>query len=277
LEYVVARDLEHAVALKAAGHTVLAGGTDHYPVRVGRPLTEPIVDIAALDDLRGIAHVDGHFRFGGLTRWADVVVADLGRGFDGLRAAAREIGGPQVQHAGTVAGNLCTASPAADGVTAFLALEASVECTGRDGVRVLPLGEFVTGYRETALAPDELVTAVLVPEAVAEAGSAFVKLGLRRYLVISIAMAAAVLTIDADGRIAVARVAVGACSPVARRLEELEAELIGRTAADLPEVTEAHAAALTPIDDVRGSAGYRRHAARELAARAIADAVRAAS
>ena len=273
-DYVVARDVDEAIRLKAEGRTVLAGGTDHYPVRVGRSTSsEPVVDITGIPGLRGIARDGDVWRFGALTRWADVVRCDLPRGFDALRDAARDVGAVQVQNAGTIAGNLVTASPAGDGIPSFLALDASVEVAGPRGVRVLPLGGFVTGYRATALEPDELVTAILVPASVGEAGSAFLKLGLRRYLVISVVMVAAQIEARA-GAIAAARVAVGACSPVARRLPELEADLIGRSVgADLASVvTPAHLAPLTPIDDVRATAVYRLGAARTLVGRAVVEA-----
>lgn len=273
-DYVVARDVDEAIRLKAEGRTVLAGGTDHYPVRVGRSTSsEPVVDITGIPGLRGIARDGDVWRFGALTRWADVVRCDLPRGFDALRDAARDVGAVQVQNAGTIAGNLVTASPAGDGIPSFLALDASVEVAGPRGVRVLPLGGFVTGYRATALEPDELVTAILVPASVGEAGSAFLKLGLRRYLVISVVMVAAQIEARA-GAITAARVAVGACSPVARRLPELEADLIGRSVgADLASVvTAAHLAPLTPIDDVRATAVYRLGAARTLVGRAVVEA-----
>lgn len=272
--YVRAADVAEAVALRAAGRTVLAGGTDVFPTLVGRPSDGPFVDITGIPSLRGIALEGETWRLGALTTWADVVRADLAKGFAGLRAAAREVGAVQIQNAGTIAGNLCTASPAGDGVPAFLSLDASVECTGPGGTRVLPLSSFITGYRKTALEPDEIVTAVLVPASSGDAGASFVKLGLRRYLVISIVMVAAQVVVGADGTIAAARVAVGACSPVARRLEALEAALVGRRPDDdlTAAVTMEHLAPLAPLDDVRGSADYRMRAARTLVGRALVEA-----
>jgi CO/xanthine dehydrogenase FAD-binding subunit len=272
-DYVVATDVAQAVALKAAGSRVLAGGTDHYPVLVGRPPVGPVVDITRIASLRGIAREGDRFRFGALTTWADVARADLPRGFDALRAAAREVGAVQVQNAGTIAGNLVTASPAGDGVPSFLALDASVEVTGPKGARELPLSSFITGYRATALAPDEIVTAVCVPASVADAGSSFQKLGLRRYLVISIVMVAAQIE-SAGGKVTAARVAVGSCSPVAQRLPAFEADLVGRGVGDdlAALVEERHLAPLSPIDDVRATAAYRMRAARTLVGRAICEA-----
>jgi CO/xanthine dehydrogenase FAD-binding subunit len=153
----------------------------------------------------------------------------------------------------------------------LLALDAEVELAGPKGSRRLPLATFLTGPRATARRPDEILTAVLIPAAALAGRSTFLKLGARRYLVISIAMVAVRLA-AADGRISAAALAVGACGPVATRLPELEARLIGAPAAPaLAERIEAAAlaAALRPIDDVRACAAYRSDAAAELLRRAL--------
>jgi CO/xanthine dehydrogenase FAD-binding subunit len=179
-----------------------------------------------------------------------------------LKQAAREVGGRQIQNVATVAGNLCNASPAADGVPCLLALDAEIEIAGRHGHRLLPLARFITGPRRTALMPGELVVAIHVPRPQSEARSAFLKLGARRYLVISIAMAAATLECAGDV-VSRARIAVGACSAVAQRLPLLEAALQGAAvdASLADRVDPAHLAPLSPIDDVRGSGAYRNDAA----------------
>jgi CO/xanthine dehydrogenase FAD-binding subunit len=269
--YLRPTDLAEALAaLAESPMTVLAGGTDFYPARVGKPLADDILDVTALEPLRGIADAGDHIRIGATTRWSEIVAAPLPSWFDGLKLAAREVGGVQIQNAGTVAGNLCNASPAADGVPPLLALDATVELASRRGRRVLPLAAFITGNRRTARERDELMTAVLVPKPRHPARAGFAKLGARKYLVISIVMAAAVLEMEA-GRIAAARIAVGACSPVARRLGDLEAALIGRPCApglgDI--VAEASLTPLSPIDDVRGTAEYRSDAAVTLLARLL--------
>jgi len=271
VEYLVPHDLADALEMRTGGRMVLAGGTDVYPSHVGRPL-EPVVDISGLSELRGISETSDGYRLGALTRWADVVEAPLPSGFDGLRAAAREVGSVQVQASGTVGGNICNASPAADGVPPLLTLDASAEIASVTGTRVLALEDFITGYRQTALAPDELLTAVLIPREMAQARAAFSKLGLRRYLVISIVMVAATIAVGRDGRIERSRVAVGACSPVARRLSELEAELVGRSVdEDLSALARPeHLSGLEPIDDVRATALYRRDAALTLVRRTLA-------
>lgn len=250
--------LDEALNALARPHTVLAGGTDFYPARVGRPITEDVLDVSAIAELKGISSDAQGWRLGATTTWSELVEADLPPLFDGLKQAAREVGGRQIQNAGTLAGNLCNASPAADGVPCLLALGAEVEVAGSGHRRRVPLRQFVTGVRRTSLAVDELVTAIRVPHPRHEALSGFLKLGARRYLVISIAMVAATLEV-ADGRVASAAIAVGACSPVAERLPALEAALLGATLdAHLPDRVEAaHLTPLAPIDDVRGSTAYR--------------------
>lgn len=264
--------LDQALGLLAAGDSrILAGGTDVFPSLGSRPLAGPILDLSRLTAIRGIAQAGGQIRIGGATTWSDLIAADLPPGFAGLQAAAREVGSVQIQNRGTLAGNLCNASPAADGVPPLLALDAAVELQSAAGLRVLPLGAFITGNRQTLRRPDELVTAILVPEALARGRSSFLKLGARRYLVISIAMIAATLVAGESGAIATARVAVGSCSAVAQRLPALEAALIGRPLAPGlgDAAAAAHLAALAPIDDLRASADYRRDAALVLLRRTL--------
>jgi len=260
---------EALAALKGGNLTVIAGGTDFYPARVGRPLDEDILDITAIPSLRGIEDKGGHWRIGATTTWTDVLRADLPPLFAGLKLAAREIGGVQIQNTGTVCGNLCNASPAADGVPALLSLDARVELDA--GAGLLPLAEFITGNRRTLRRPDQLVTALIIPKPDGRSAGHFLKLGARRYLVISIVMAAASLAVDDRRRIRLARVAVGSCTPVACRLPRLEAALAGQQADGnlgalvLPD----HLSALAPIDDIRASADYRREAAVTLVRRLL--------
>jgi len=260
--------LEDALAIRAGEDvTVLAGGTDVYPAKAARAgwgdmRHADILDISALPGLRGIAEEAAGWRIGALTTWTDLIRAELPPLFDGLKLAAREIGGVQIQNRGTLAGNICTASPAGDGAPNLLTLDASVELASTQGRRVVPMVEFIDGYRHTQCRADEIVTAIQVPKPRAEARSRFLKLGARHYLVISIVMAAGVIETDAAGNIAAARLAIGSCSAVPQRLPVLESALAGQplgAAADV--VAPAHLARLAPIDDIRGSAVYRRQAA----------------
>src|SRR4051812_33058844 len=195
--------IAQAARLLAAGPwAVLAGGTDLYPAHVGKPVASPLLDITAITELRGIRRDGDGWTIGATTTWSDVVRAELPAAFDALKAAAREVGGAQIQNSGTVAGNLCNASPAADGVPPLLALGAEVELASTLGTRRLPLSQFIFGNRKTARAAHELLTAVLVPAWPEAAHSSFIKLGTRKYLVISIVMGSAAVAFDEGGRIA---------------------------------------------------------------------------
>ena len=222
--------LDEAVHVLAAhGGQILSGGTDFFPALGDRPLPDSVVDVSAISEIKGITVETGHIRIGGLTTWSQVIAAPLPRCFDALKGAAREIGSIQIQNRATVAGNLCNASPAADSVPPLLALDAEVELTSVTGSRRLPLADFIVGNRKTLRRVDEILTTVIVPRRLDDAASAFLKLGARRYLVISIAMVAATIKTDAAGPVAEARVAVGSCSATAQRLTALETGL-GRKA-----------------------------------------------
>ena len=270
--YFRPNSLQEALSVLAdTGATVLAGGTDVFPSLGDRPLSGPVLDISRLAEIRGIQFTSEHVVFGARTTWTEVIAAPLPRGFDGLKAAAREVGSVQIQNAGTIAGNLCNASPAADGVAALLALDAEVTLSSRSNSRALPLSEFILGNRKTARRPEELLTSIRVPRRVENALSVFLKLGARRYLVISIVMVAANLVVDPAGEIREALICVGSCSAAALRLAELERALIGLPARPgLRQIVKAaHLAKLSPIDDVRASAEYRRDAALTLVGRAL--------
>ncbi|NKC33179.1 FAD binding domain-containing protein [Falsiroseomonas selenitidurans] len=259
--------LDQALAIRAgADVAVLAGGTDIIPARTARaawgdPPRQDVLDISAIPGLNRVETTETGWRIGCLVTWSGLLRAGLPPLFDGLCQAAREVGGAQVQNRGTLAGNLVTASPAGDGIPNLLALAAKVELASAEGRRILPLAHFLTGYRATALRRDELLVAVQVPRLDGAQGG-FRKLGARRYLVISIAMAAGVVALDGQGRIRTARLALGACSAVAQRLPALEAALRGVTLAEAAQVPQAaHLDGLAPIDDIRASAAYRRDAA----------------
>lgn len=269
----------------------LAGATDLYPAHVGLPVASTWLDLSRIAALREIAPVEREgrawLRIGSLVTWSMLRRAAhpllSGPRFDGLRAAAAEVGGLQIQNRGTLGGNLCHASPAADGVPALLAIDAEVELARTAGSRRLALSDFVLGPRRTARRPDELLTAVWVPldrAGGSDTRTIFLKLGHRRYLVISAVMLALRLEWSPAGRILDAGAAVGACGPRAVRLPGLAEALAGL---DVPALlrfaddcrrTGSQAAAtllapLSPIDDLRGTREWRLRAAGELLARAL--------
>ena len=272
--YLRPRDLESALAAMAESpRTIVAGGTDYYPARVGRPLDDDVLDVTGIESLKAIEDLGDRYRIGALVTWTRIIEAALPPMFDGLERAAREVGGVQVQNSGTVVGNVCNASPAADGVPNLLALDAEIELASCDATRSVPIGAFITGNRETVRARDEIVTGISIPKPAEGTTSSFLKLGARHYLVISIVMTAGVLEPAPDGTVASLRLAVGSCSAVARRLHALEDALRGRPidAALQGAVTEDHLAELSPIDDVRGTREYRMDAALTLVRRTMAE------
>jgi len=271
-DYVRPDTLPEALQLLArGGRMILAGGTDLYPATKRQSLNAPVLDISGLRGLRGISRDEDGIRIGACTTWSDIIAADLPPAFDALKSAAAEVGARQIQNVATLAGNICNASPAADGAPALLVLDAQVEMASPRGTRRLALTEFITGVRQTALARDEIVTGLFVPTASSSGTSSFLKLGARRYLVISIAMVAVRLDIAA-GTVAAAAFSIGSCSARALRLPGLEAKLVGRpakTGLSLCIEDIDVGAYLSPLDDIRASAAYRQRAAAELLRRCI--------
>jgi CO/xanthine dehydrogenase FAD-binding subunit len=251
-------------------------------------LAGPVLDLSGIAELCGIStdagqqnggqqtggHQFGDLRIGAATPWSEIATANLPPALWALQQAAGQVGGRQIQAAGTLGGNLCNASPAADGVPPLLALDAKVELASAHGTRRLALTEFLRGPRQTALHPGEVLVAVLIPEAALSGHSAFVKLGARSHLVISIAMVAARVVVTA-GRVAEAAIAVGSCSGVATRLPKVEVALQSAPVAEAVARIMAGDVgdALSPIDDIRASGDYRQAAAVELVRRAVGQAV----
>jgi len=275
LTYLIPTKLEAALkSLAQQQDKLVAGGTDVYPSMKQGHTPKSLLDVTRIKELMNITVTDTGFRIGAAVTWTEIVKAKLPATFDGLKHAAKEVGSLQIQNAGTIAGNLCNASPAADGVPPLLTLDARVEvASAARGARILPLQDFILGVRKTALGSDEIVTAIHIPTPPDGAGSAFEKLGNRKYLVISIAMTAALIKCDLRGLISEARVAIGACSPVALRLTQLEADLIGAKPSEV-EILPSHLSQLSPIDDVRGSGGYRLDIVQEQCRRAIQKAAK---
>jgi CO/xanthine dehydrogenase FAD-binding subunit len=257
--------------------SIVAGATDFYPASTtrqawGQPMPDKILDISCIKELQGIVASKDYLRIGALATWSDLLNFPLSPAFDALKKASRQVGGVQIQNRGTLVGNICNASPAADGMPPLLALDAEVEIASANGRRVLPLTSFVQGNRRTALEPGEIVTALHVPLPADREKSVFLKLGARSYLVISIVSVAANIAVDATNKITVARIAVGACSAVPQRLGLIEQRLLGLSMQEAAQqIKPEMLASLNPIDDVRASASYRRNAAWTLINRALAE------
>jgi CO/xanthine dehydrogenase FAD-binding subunit len=265
--------LDEALLLLAqARYTTVAGCTLYFLDPSRRVDDDCILDISNLDTLRGIRIGDDSVRIGALATWTDLITAPLPPAYAALQQAAGRVGGPQIRNVGTIGGNLCGAAANADGMPPLLVLGAEVELRAADRSRVLPLADFLLGARRTALQPDELLTAVILPGFTETTASSFLKLTARACQATSIVSAAARLGAS-QGRIVAAAVAVGSCSPVARRLARVEERLIGvsvgeRSLAELLSCPD-DLAPLAPIDDVLASAEYRRDAAATLVRRAL--------
>jgi CO/xanthine dehydrogenase FAD-binding subunit len=269
--YARPSDLDDALGLLAdCGARVMAGATDIFPGAGESPLRGDYVDVTNIAALRGVRLQGDAVRIGATTTWSEIVAADLPPAFDALKVAARDVGAAQIQNRGTIAGNLCNASPAADGVSPLLILDAEVELASRRGTRSIALDAFITGARSTLRAPDEVMTAVVIPLPARTMRSAFFKLGARRYLVISIVIVAVALDV-VEGIVRDARIAIGACSVVAQRIRQAERRLIGVPARPGlgGSIQAQDLAGLSPIDDIRATAVYRRDAALTLLRRAI--------
>ena len=237
---------------------VISGGTDYFPALKRCNGVKKLVSLMSVPEIQGLKSERTGIRMGAALTWTQLIKSDLPPAFDALKTAGRQVGSLQIQNAATVVGNLCNASPAADGMPPLFALNAEVELhSAMRGRRQVPLSEFVQGVRKTDRESDEIVTSVFVPNPPEGMQSVFSKLGSREYLVISIAMTALNVVLDKNGRVKDMRVAVGACSTVAQRLSLLENDARGKLLSEI-DLSLDHLAVLSPIDDVRASAMYRR-------------------
>jgi CO/xanthine dehydrogenase FAD-binding subunit len=280
-----------ALTLLKQGFLPIAGGTDYYPGKVGKPLVDNLLDLSAIADFDSVGKTGGSgLSFSALTTWkqcqSDFADGKLPIWCAALAQSSKDIGGWQVQNRGTLGGNLCNASPAADGVVALLALGAEVVLVGSAQqvasigykTRTLDLANFVLGNRLTAKQPDELLTQICLPEHSTNARSVFLKLGHRKYLVISIVMVAVLIDFDADGLVITCRIAIGSCAKAALRVTALEKQILGAHRSKILDIVGRNiievVSAIQPIDDVRGTSKYRKSAAQELVLRAFAEVLR---
>ena len=271
----IARTLNAACAALAAdpGALVLAGGTDlMVEVNRGGRTVGDVVVIDRVPELQGWDREGDVLRLGASLTYAEMADPSLASLVPALAQAARTVGSPQIRAAGTIGGNLATASPAGDTLPVLAALDAEVEIRSHQGHRTVPLDEFVIGVKANDLALGELIVAVRVP--VLDGPQEFLKVGPRNAMVISGASLA--LVVDQVGR--TVRVGLGSVAPVPLRAIEAEVMIAARldwvggrspTIQDVERFAELVADATRPIDDHRGSADYRRHSVGVLARRAL--------
>lgn len=274
-DYLRPRSLADALRARAdhPDYLLLAGGTDVMVGASHREAPAGVIDLFGLAPLVGIDRTDdGAVRIGASTTYRQLLGNDLiAKVAPALAAAAREVGALQIQARGTIGGNVGTSSPVGDTLPVLLALDASVEVASKGGERTVPYEDFCTGYRTTALAPDELIVAVRIPAAAAETRQFWRKVGTRRAQSISKIAVAAAARIGDDGAVANARIGLGAVKERPIRARAAEAELIGQVPSDevADRVRDAVQQDISPIDDVRSTADYRRTVAGNVVARFV--------
>ena len=253
---------------------VLAGGTDlMVAVNAGTTVVPAVVALTSVDGLRGVRRDGDDLVLGAMTTYTEMLTGDVAELAPGLAQAARTVGSPQIRNAGTIGGNLATASPAGDTLPVLAALDATVELVGPDGARSMPVTDFLVGPKRSALGVSELISAVRLP--VVAGPQQYRKVGVRNAMVIAVASLALVV----DRTVGTVRVGLGSVGPVPLRAPDAEA--FAASAVDWSTGTlidpsaavrfgELVAEAARPIDDHRSTASYRRHAVAVLARRALA-------
>jgi CO/xanthine dehydrogenase FAD-binding subunit len=258
VEVITPRTLDEALRVKAERPDArpIAGGTDLLvELNFDRARPETILNLAEVAELKGWSRDNGVVRLAAGLTYTEAMQRELARLFPALAEASRTVGSPQIRNRGTIGGNLGTASPAGDAHPPLLVGQATVEIGSSRGVRTLPLTEFFLGPKRNALAEDELVLAVLIEPS--GQPQTFMKVGPRNAMVIAVCS----LAVCADRERGELRAAYGSAGPVPALVN---APLAARD--DFPEIV---AEACSPIDDVRGTADYRRHALRVLTRRAL--------
>ena len=258
MEVVSPTSLDEALRVKAEHPEAvpIQGGTDvMVELNFDRRRPELLVNLNEIPELRGWSREGGGLRLGSGLTYAEAMEPPLAELLPALAEASRTVGSPQIRNRGTLGGNLGTASPAGDALPPLLVEEASVEVMSVRGARTLPLREFLIGPKRNAAAPDELITAVrVVPSGAAQT---FMKVGPRNAMVIAVCS----LAVVADRERGELRASFGSAGPVAG--------LVSCPIEEAPSFAERVVEASSPIDDVRGTADYRRHALHVLATRAL--------
>lgn len=274
-DFLQPNSLAEALHMRAEhpDYVVLAGGTDYMVGMRERPPAPGLIDVFGLAELCAVEHKGNATSIGAAVPYAALLADNtLAKRFPSLRACVRQIGAVQIQSRGTVGGNIATSSPVGDTLPVWLALAAEVEVVSIGGARRIPYDDFCTGYRQTALRSDELIKAVHVP--VTTARVYWRKVGTRHAQAISKVMIAAAAVVD-GGLVKSMRIALGAVADRPLRFPQIEALAVGRepSAALAEQLKDALSAAITPIDDVRSSADYRREVAGNMLARFIKELV----
>lgn len=280
MRYVAPESLDAALGLLAdAGGTarVLAGGTDLLVhMRGGRVAPTLLVDVKRIPELRTLEPCDGGWRIGAAVTGMELIEHDsFAAAWPGIVDGVRMIGSIQVKGRATLGGNLCNASPAADGVPGLIAAGALATLVGPAGRREVPVEQIATGPGRTCLAPGEVLVSFLLPPRPPGSGDAYLRFTPRTEMDIAVVGAGVNLTVDGGGVCRQARVSLGAVAERALLVPEAAAALVGTKVdeAALQRLAEAASAACRPIDDKRGTREFRTRVAGVLARRAAARAL----
>jgi CO/xanthine dehydrogenase FAD-binding subunit len=252
------RSLEEALQVRAEHPDALPiqGGTDvMVALNFDRARPAAVLNLNEVSELRGWSRENGTLRLGAALTYSEAMSGDVAEALPALAEASRTVGSPQIRNRGTIGGNLGTASPAGDALPPLLIEGAEVEVASVRGMRRIPLEEFLVGVKRNALAEDELIVSVLVEPS--GQPQTFMKVGPRNAMVIAVCS----LAVVADRERGQIRAAFGSSAPVVR--------LVSASLEDAAGFPDRVADAASPIDDVRGTAAYRRHALRVLATRAL--------
>ncbi len=281
MTFTIAASLDDALAALAAGARPIAGGSDLVVgARQGKaPLPDAIVAIDRIAKLGGIAADDDGLRIGALARHADLEHHPVVRErYSALADGSALVGSPSTRNVGTLGGNVMNGSPAMDTGAPLVVLGAQVDLRSAVGARRLGIEELWAGPGETRARRDELCVAVHVPPQPPGTGSAYVRLEYRRAMEIAIVGAAARVTLSGDGVVTGCAIALAAVAPTIIRAPGAEQALTGARVDEqtLAAVAAGASEAARPIDDLRGSADYRRHTIGVVARRAVEIAARRA-
>jgi CO/xanthine dehydrogenase FAD-binding subunit len=273
--------VQEAVAILAEGSNgyrvkPIAGGTDlMIQLRERMVRVDTLVDLSTIPELQRIWVDDQRLHLGAAVTYSQLIESDLiQRHADLLAEASQLIGGPQIQHMGTIGGSLASASPTSDMLPCLAALNAEITLTSIDGDRHMPLSDFLLGSQKTILRPNELISRVSFKKPPPNAGSAFTKLGLRRSQAIAVVNAAVVLCVE-DGQISQACVALGSVAPTVVRSPSSEQHLLGQVPSEalIEQAAEAAREHIDPISDIHCSRAYRLHTAKAIVKSALENAL----
>ena len=254
--------------------TIAAGCTDLFPITNNMSLDKNILDITNIKSIRGFEFNNKETKIGSATTWTDIINENLLSCYDMLKACAKEVGSIQIQNLGTIGGNICNASPAADSIPCLLSLDAKLELSSINNKRIIPINEFILGSRKTKLEQGEILTSIIIPKEKEKGSSAFRKIGARKYLVISISMVACRILIS-DNVIEDIAISIGSCSEVAKRIFSIERQLINKNIKEdiFNQVDFSQLNEISPITDIRSTQVYRLKASQSLIKDVVANTI----